>query len=158
MITTQLMGTEIVKHFAKVLTFCVVPHMSQKNASLKYSSTLLFHVWLMKWSAALCMKVSLTLCEVSRLIESSQSCLPRDLRSFKLIPCHIFPTSQEVLVEYPYITVPTFLRITFVSLEFVLNLLFFCHVDTVGQIDLLPGAFKKCLRLPVWVAEIVDVA
>ena len=28
MITTQLMSTEIVKHSAKVWTFCVVPHMS----------------------------------------------------------------------------------------------------------------------------------
>lgn len=93
----------------------------------------------MKWSATFRKKVSLTFCEVSCLIESSQSSLPWDLRSFKLIPCHIFPTSQ-VLVGYPYI------RLYFNIHHFFKNYICFfrvcsksayCHVDTVGQLDLL---------------------
>lgn len=103
----------------------------------------------MKWSATFRKKVSLTFCEVSCLIESSQSSLPWDLRSFKLIPCHIFPTSQ-VLVGYPYI------RLYFNIHHFFKNYICFfrvcsksayCHVDTVGQLDLVPRLLESARHL-----------
>lgn len=56
-----------------------------------------------KWSAPLPEDVSLTFGGISCQIESLWRIPSWDLRSFRLIPWHIFPTSSGPLVGYPYI-------------------------------------------------------